>query len=110
MSETETSGIHEIWPLFALRIAAGPLELRPVADTDIPALVRIAAAGIHLPEEMPFAFPWTDAPAADLGRRMAIYYWRTRAELSPARWTLDFAVTDTSGNNGGQENLPSARS
>ncbi len=35
---------------------------------------------------------WTDAPAADLGRNTAIYYWRTRGELSPARWTLDFTV------------------
>jgi RimJ/RimL family protein N-acetyltransferase len=88
----ECSAVAQIWPLFALRIVAGPLELRPVSDDDIPALVSIAAAGIHAPETMPFAFPWTDAPEADLGRNMAVYYWRTRAELSPARWTVDFSV------------------
>ncbi|MHB1473819.1 MAG: GNAT family N-acetyltransferase [Dermatophilaceae bacterium] len=44
------------------------------------------------PETMPFTFPWTDAPAADLGRNMAVRYWRIRTELSPARWTLGFTV------------------
>lgn len=92
MTETESRGIKQIWPPFGLRIVAGPLELRPVSDEDIPALVSIAAAGIHAPETMPFNFPWTDAPAADLGRNMAMYYWRKRAELSPACWTLDFTV------------------
>lgn len=88
----ESRAIEDIWPLFALRIVAGPLELAPVSDGDIPALVSVASAGIHAPETMPFAFPWTDAPAADLGRNMAVYYWRTRAELSPARRTLDLIV------------------
>ena len=92
MSETQPTAVEEIWPLFALRIVAGPLELRPVRDEDIPALVSMAAGGIHAPETMPFTFPWTDTPAADLGRTMASYYWRTRAELSPARWTVDFTV------------------
>ncbi len=41
---------------------------------------------------MPFTYPWTDAPAEHLGRNMAAYYWRTRAEVSPARWTVDFVV------------------
>jgi RimJ/RimL family protein N-acetyltransferase len=41
---------------------------------------------------MPFMFPWTDAAPDQLPRNMAAYYWRTRAELSPARWTVGFVA------------------
>lgn len=82
----------QVWPLFGLRVEAGPLSLTPVSDADIPALAGLATAGIHPPEAMPFSDPWTDAPAAELGRNTAAYYWRTRAGLTPASWTVDFAV------------------
>jgi RimJ/RimL family protein N-acetyltransferase len=82
----------QVWPFFGLRVEAGPLSLSPVSDRDIPSLVSLASAGIHQPQAMPFAYPWTDAPARELGPRMAAYYWRTRAELAPASWTVDFAV------------------
>jgi hypothetical protein len=49
--------LEEIWPLFALRITSGPLELAPVHDDDISALVALAQGGIHDPAVMPFLFP-----------------------------------------------------
>jgi RimJ/RimL family protein N-acetyltransferase len=85
-------GIESVWPLFGLHLDAGPLILSPVSDEEIPALVRLAAAGVHQPETMPFSVPWTDAPPEALGHTMAAYYWRTRAELSPSSWTVDFVV------------------
>jgi RimJ/RimL family protein N-acetyltransferase len=81
-----------IWPLSGLRVEAGPLILNPVSDEEIPALVRLASEGVHPPDTMPFSVPWTDAPPEALGRNMAAYYWRTRAELAPASWTVDFVV------------------
>jgi len=90
---TETgTDLATIWPLFGLRITSGALELCPVTDDDIPALVELARAGVHAPETMPFSNNWTDTPAEELGRTMATYYWQKRAELSPARWTVDFVV------------------
>lgn len=86
------SELAQVWPLFGLRVSSGALDLRPVADDDLPALVRLATDGIHSAEVMPFSNPWTDAPVAELGRNMAAYYWQTRADLSPARWTVDFVV------------------
>jgi RimJ/RimL family protein N-acetyltransferase len=86
------SDLASIWPLFGLRILSGSLELRPVSDVDIPELVELARTGIHAPESMPFSNNWTDAPAGDLGRNMATYYWAKRADMSPARWTIDFVV------------------
>jgi RimJ/RimL family protein N-acetyltransferase len=85
-------GLESVWPLFGLRLAAGPLILEPVSDDDIPALVRLASAGVHEPQSMPFSVPWTDSPPEALGRTMATYYWRTRAELAPENWTMDFVV------------------
>ena len=84
--------LEDIWPLFGLRITAGPLELRPVADADIPGLVALAVEGIHPADRMPFSYPWTNAPRDELPRDMAAYYWRTRAGTTPDRWTVDFAV------------------
>jgi RimJ/RimL family protein N-acetyltransferase len=85
-------GFESVWPLFGLRVQAGALLLTPVSDEVIPALVRLASAGVHPPDTMPFSVPWTDAPPDALGPTMAAYYWRTRAELAPASWTVDFVV------------------
>lgn len=84
--------IEEIWPQFGLRIRSGPLELTAVRDDDIPVLVDLAERGIHPPESMPFAFPWTAAPTTELGRNMAVHYWRSRAANCKERWSLELVV------------------
>ncbi len=84
--------IEEIWPQFGLRITSGPLELAAVRDDDIPGLVDLAERGVHAPDSMPFAFPWTDAPKTELPRNMAVHYWRARAANSPERWSLALVV------------------
>jgi RimJ/RimL family protein N-acetyltransferase len=82
----------DLWGPFALRVRCGPLELRAVTDEEIPAIVDLVLAGVHEPARMPFAQPWTDAPADELPRNTAAYYWSTRASFSPGAWTLDLAV------------------
>ena len=82
--------LEEIWPVFVLRVEAGPVELSAICDDDIPLLVDLASGGIHEPGAMPFAVPWSTA--TDLGHGMAAYYWRTRGEFSPKAWTLDLLV------------------
>ncbi len=84
--------IEEIWPQFGLRISSGPLELAAVRDDDIPALVDLAERGIHPPDCMPFAFPWTDAPKTELARNMAVHYWESRARNTRERWSLALVV------------------
>lgn len=86
------TSIEEIWPCFGLRITSGPLELSAICDADIPALVDLAVAGIHDEDQMPFAFPWTQPPDGQLGRAMAQYYWRSRAEFTPGHWSLELVV------------------
>ena len=48
------------WPLFDLRITTPRVELRPPTDEDLFALASLAAAGVHDPDFMPFAIPWTE--------------------------------------------------
>ncbi len=83
---------HPIWPLFDLRVTTPRLELRYIDDEMATALSQLAAKGVHDPGYMPFAFEWTDLPSPQLERNTMQFYWRTRAEMSPAAWVLNFAV------------------
>ena len=84
--------IEDVWPLFGLRLRTPRLELRPVRDDDLPALVESALAGIHDPERMPFGVPWTDAEPEELARSFAEYHWRNRVNTRADRWGIQFAV------------------
>jgi RimJ/RimL family protein N-acetyltransferase len=86
------TSLHEVWPLFGLRLHTPRLFLRPVLDEDLPGLVDAALAGIHPPEVMPFSVPWTDAPRDELVRELLKYQWRLRTSVSPDSWKLAFAV------------------
>ena len=83
---------EQLWPPFALTVTAGPLTLQAVRDEDMPALLELVLAGVHDPAVIPFSTPWTDAAPADLLRQSAAYYWRSRADFSPASWSLDLVV------------------
>jgi RimJ/RimL family protein N-acetyltransferase len=78
-------------PLLGLRITAGPVELRGITDDLLGPLAELAT-DIHDPDFMPFGYPWSLVPAADLPRNVAQYHWGKRASFSPAQWTADFAV------------------
>jgi RimJ/RimL family protein N-acetyltransferase len=66
--------------------------LRPDDDAGLHELVEAANEGVHPPEEMPFAVPWTDSDPRYLGRGVLQYYWSERAALAPAHWSVHFLV------------------
>jgi RimJ/RimL family protein N-acetyltransferase len=78
-------------PLLGLRITAGPVELRGVTDDLLGPLAELAT-DIHDPDFMPFAFPWSLTPAAEMPLSMAQHHWGRRAVFSPAKWSAEFAV------------------
>ena len=80
------------WPLFGLSVRTERLELRIPSDADLVALVDVAREGIHPPETMPFAVPWTDLDSPEFERSMLQYHWGTRANVRVDRWDLGFAV------------------
>lgn len=82
---------HSYWPLFDLRIRTPRLELRLPTDDDIAARID-AGRDVHDADVMPFSFPWTTLPSPQYERGIAQYLWRSRAELTPDAWHLDFGV------------------
>ncbi len=83
---------HPYWPMFDLVVRTPRLVVRLPTDEPLVALAALAAGGIHAPETMPFAVPWTDAPSPRLERAALQWWWRQRAEWSPDRWTFAGAV------------------
>ncbi|MBV9935785.1 MAG: GNAT family N-acetyltransferase, partial [Actinobacteria bacterium] len=61
-------------------------------DDDASALAGLAARGIHSPDSMPFAIPWSTQPSPKLEREALQHYWKSRGEFTAARWALPFAT------------------
>ena len=79
----------DLAPLFDLRLRTPRLELRLPAGDELVDLYRVAEAGIHPPEEMPFAVPWTDNLAQD---SFVAFHRGAREEWSPDRWSCHFGT------------------
>ena len=75
--------------LYELRLRTPRLELRLPAPEELEALYTVAAAGIHPPDEMPFAVAWTD----DLTREGFLDYHRhSLTSWTPRSWKIDFGT------------------
>jgi RimJ/RimL family protein N-acetyltransferase len=83
---------HPYWPLFDLEVRTPRLAMLPIDDDRAVQLAALAAKGIHDPGFMPFAMPWSRSESPVLERRALQYFWRCRAETSPASWNINFAV------------------
>jgi RimJ/RimL family protein N-acetyltransferase len=84
--------VNEHWPLFDLEIRTPTLTLRYLDDELIAELLDVARRGVHDPAVMPFTIPWTDLPSPQMEQEATRFYARTRAEVRPAAWSLQFAV------------------
>ena len=81
--------MSELQPLWDIRVRAPRLELRLPDDDELVELFEVAAAGIHPPDEMPFAVPWTD----DLRKDAFLEFHRTAWESwRPDRWQCNFVA------------------
>jgi len=80
------------WPFYEIRVKTPRLELRYVDDDLGTELAQLAARGVHDPGFMPFAIPWTDVEPEELGPNTMQYFWHCKAEISPDKWSLNFAV------------------
>jgi len=76
-------------PLTRLRVRTPRLELRLGTDTELRELGRVALAGIHDPDVMPFEFPWTDG----VSEESVLEYHREQLRLfTPEDWSLGLVV------------------
>jgi RimJ/RimL family protein N-acetyltransferase/predicted GNAT family N-acyltransferase len=77
----------------ALRLRTPRLELRLASEAEIVALSEVAGAGIHPPDEMPFAVAWTDDPHRPTWLDDFLgHYRRLDRERRPDDWTLNLTV------------------
>ena len=65
------------WPLFDLEVRTPLLTLRYPDDALMVELVTLIGKGIHDPEDMPFALPWTDEVSPGRDWNSYRYWWRT---------------------------------
>jgi len=86
------SALVDHWPVAGLVIRTPRLELRWPSEDDLVAMAELAARGIHDDDEMPFAFPWTRAPAGELELNFLRHHWKQQAEWTPERWSWNPAV------------------
>lgn len=80
------------WPLFRLRIETPRLVLSYPTDADLDALNAVADRGIHDPDVMPFAIPWTDDPPEVRPKNSLQFWWGSRASWKPTKWILPLMV------------------
>jgi RimJ/RimL family protein N-acetyltransferase len=80
------------WPLFGLEIRSERLVLRLPTDGELLELMGLARAGIHPPEEMPFAIGWTDVPSPAFERGFLAHHWGQRAAWATDAWALNLVV------------------
>lgn len=81
-----------LWPLFDLRIRIGDLELRLPDLDQLDQLADLAEAGVHEPDAMPFAIPWTDAEPLERGRSTMQHHWQTWSTAKPEGWMLNLVL------------------
>lgn len=83
---------HPYWPFFDLVVRTPRLELRPIDDQLAVELAELADASMFLDGVSQFQTDWLAAPSPERERASLQFWWRNRADLSPARWWLNLAV------------------
>ena len=76
---------HPLWPLYDLRLRTERLELFLPNEDELVELCQLARAGIHPPDEMPFAIPWSIKPSPRFEREFIQFHWGTRADVVAGR-------------------------
>ena len=83
---------HPLWPLLDLRLSTGDIVLRIPGEAELAAFNDVITAGIHPPDEMPFAIPWTIVPSPQRERDSYQWWMSTRANWSVGSWDLGLGV------------------
>lgn len=85
--------MSDLAPLYGLRLGTPRLELRLGSREELLELGRVAAAGIHPPDEMPFAVAWTDRSSEpDFVDSVVAFHEEALANWAPEAWTLNLLV------------------
>src|SRR3954447_3392402 len=89
--------LTEAWPLFGLELRSDLLSLRLPTDPELLDVMALARAGIHPPDEMPFASAWSTQESPAFERGYLAYHWLNRGGWSADSWELGFVVATHDG-------------
>jgi RimJ/RimL family protein N-acetyltransferase len=82
--------VTDLAPLYGLRLQTPRLQLRLGDRRELETLARIAERGIHPPDQMPFAVPWTDAVGEPgFVEGFVAFHEQALAAWTPESWTLN---------------------
>ena len=84
--------LEAAWPLFGLRLRTERLVLRMPTDDDVVALLEVAKAGIHPPDEMPFGVAWTSVRARPSTAASCSTTGGRARRSRPSDWFLNLMV------------------
>jgi RimJ/RimL family protein N-acetyltransferase len=79
----------DVSALWNIRVRTPRLELRLPSGDELEEFFEVAAAGIHPPDDMPFAFAWTDTLEHDAFVEFHRTWWR---DWAPERWGCHFVT------------------
>lgn len=80
------------FPVWGVSMHTPNLELQPLRETHMPALLELVAGGIHDPATMPFEVPFTDRPSPQRERESVAFWLGCWAGVSVDGWRLPFAA------------------
>jgi RimJ/RimL family protein N-acetyltransferase len=89
--------LAEAWPLFGLELRSERLRLRLPTDAELLDVMALARAGIHPPDEMPFASAWSTQESPGFERGYLAYHWTNRAAWTPEAWEIGLLVATHDG-------------
>ena len=84
--------MHELWPLFQLRVETSRVSLRLPIESEIARLATVAADGVHQPHERPFLNPWAEGSPTDRARFVLQEHWSNLGSWSVDDWQLGLGV------------------
>ena len=89
--------LAEAWPLFGLELRTERLRLHLPTDPELLEVMAVARAGIHPPDEMPFASAWSTQESPGFERGYLAYHWLNRAGWTSEAWEIGLLVTTHEG-------------
>jgi RimJ/RimL family protein N-acetyltransferase len=84
--------LADLWPTFGLILSTPRLVLRLPTDAELEELARLAADGVHGPDERPFLTPWAEGTPEERARFVLREHWFQLSSWRPEDWQLGFGV------------------
>ncbi|MGZ4498003.1 MAG: GNAT family N-acetyltransferase [Nocardioides sp.] len=84
--------LDDLWPLFGLCVETRRLQLRLPGEEELSRLARLAATGVHRPDERPFLTPWAEGSPQERARSVLQGQWDARGAWEPDDWRLGLGV------------------